>query len=229
MNFSGLENQLFIGHNYCQVLARGKGHKLPGESEEKQKSNFLIRIGSGPKNIAMKTFYSILLVLLFIMHGNARPETYVFRPQFIIDTTDTNITLLADSTLTIAEEKKIPKKTAPLVKGTASFYSKSLEGSETATGEVFKHSNLTAASNNLPLNSWVRVTNLRNGKSVVVRINDRMHPKMAKKGRVIDLTIAAAKKIGLTTKIGLTKVSLEVIEKAEIEETDAPVIATLSK
>ncbi|MBG9376605.1 septal ring lytic transglycosylase RlpA family protein [Panacibacter sp. DH6] len=177
----------------------------------------------------MKTFYSILLVLIFIMHGNARPETYVFRPHFIQDTTDTNITLLPDSVLAVAEEKKVTKKVAPLLKGTASFYSKSLEGSETATGEVFSHANYTAASNNLPLNAWVKVTNLRNGKTVVVRINDRMHPKMAKKGRVIDLTIAAAKKIGLTTKIGLTKVSLEVMDKSDVDETNAPIIATLSK
>ncbi|MGX8249641.1 septal ring lytic transglycosylase RlpA family protein, partial [Escherichia coli] len=72
------------------------------------------------------------------------------------------------------------------VKGVASFYSKGLDGSKTATGEIFRNKKMTAASNNFKLNSWVRVTNLSNGKTVIVRINDRMHPKMAKKGRVID-------------------------------------------
>ena len=180
----------------------------------------------------MKTFYSILLVLLFIMHGDAQPETYVFRPQPITDTVDSNINVTTDSALAlanIAEEKAEVKKASVTVKGIASFYSKSLEGTETATGETFKHSKLTAASNNLPLNTWVRVTNLKNGKSVVVRINDRMHPRMAKKGRVIDLTITAAKKIGLTSKIGLTKVSLEVIDKDSIEKETENSTATIAK
>jgi len=93
--------------------------------------------------------------------------------------------------------------------GTASFYSADLEGTETATGETFEHEGFTAASNNFKLNTWVKVTNLRNGKSVVVRINDRMHPEMAQKGRVVDLTLSAAKKIGLSFLAGLTKVKGE--------------------
>jgi len=93
--------------------------------------------------------------------------------------------------------------------GTASFYSLNLEGTETATGEIFDHDGLTAASNNFKLNTWVKVTNLLNGKFVVVRINDRMHRDMAEKGRVIDLTLLAARKIGLTLLAGLTKVKVE--------------------
>ncbi len=60
----------------------------------------------------------------------------------------------------------------------------------------------------------MRVTNLSTGKSAVVRINDRMHPKMAKKGRVIDLTISAAKKIGLSVLSGVTKVKIEKIDRS---------------
>jgi len=93
--------------------------------------------------------------------------------------------------------------------GIASFYSFNLEGTETATGETFYHEGFTAASNNFKLNTLVKVTNLRNGKSVIVRINDRMHPKMAKKGRIVDLTLSAAKKIGLSFLTGLTKVKVE--------------------
>jgi len=88
---------------------------------------------------------------------------------------------------------KTPEK--PL-KGFASIYANRFIGLRTATGEIFKHSNLTAASNNFKINSWVKVTNLSNMKSVIVRINDRMHPRMAKMGRVVDLTKAAAKLLG---------------------------------
>jgi rare lipoprotein A len=93
--------------------------------------------------------------------------------------------------------------------GTASFYSLNLEGTETATGETFDHDGFTGASNNFKLNTWVKVTNLCNGKFVVVRINDRMHPEMAKKGRIIDLTRLAATKIGLSILSGLTEVKVE--------------------
>jgi rare lipoprotein A len=107
--------------------------------------------------------------------------------------------------------KTSPKKDKSLF-GIASFYSPDLEGTETATGEIFEHDCLTAASNNFKLNTWVKVTNKRNGKSVVVRINDRMHPRMAEKGRVVDLTISAAKRIGLTFLAGLAKVKVEPVK-----------------
>jgi rare lipoprotein A len=82
------------------------------------------------------------------------------------------------------------------LKGIATVYASRFNGLRTATGEVFKHSNMTAASNNFKINSWVKVTNLSNLKSVIVRINDRMHPRMAKMGRIVDLTQAAARLLG---------------------------------
>lgn len=82
------------------------------------------------------------------------------------------------------------------LKGFATIYANRFVGLKTATGEIFKHSNLTAASNNFKINSWVKVTNLKNMKSVIVRINDRMHPRMARIGRVVDLTKAAARLLG---------------------------------
>ena len=92
--------------------------------------------------------------------------------------------------------------------GIASFYAPHFNGLRTATGEIFKHSNLTAASNNFKINTLVRVTNLINNKSVIVRINDRMHQRMAAKGRVVDLTSAAAKLLGVGIS-GLLKVKVE--------------------
>lgn len=98
--------------------------------------------------------------------------------------------------------------------GIATMYANKFQGRRTATGEIFKHSNLTAASNNFKINTWVRVTNLSNDKSVIVRINDRMHPRMTRMGRVVDLTKAAAKLIGGFD--GLCRVKVEVLSKDEI-------------
>jgi rare lipoprotein A len=99
------------------------------------------------------------------------------------------------------------KKAKPLY-GVASFYSKHFEGAKTATGETFHHNQLVAASNSFKLNSWVRITNMRNGQSVVVRINDRMGKAMQTLGRVADVTISAAKQLGFINR-GLAHVKVE--------------------
>lgn len=79
-------------------------------------------------------------------------------------------------------------------KGKASYYANSFNGRRTASGEKFRNSKLTAAHKTLPFGTKVKVTNLRNGKSVRVRINDR-GPFVA--GRIIDLSRKAARKIGM--------------------------------
>jgi len=91
--------------------------------------------------------------------------------------------------------------------GMASYYGKDFHGRKTASGETFNMYDLTAAHKKLAFGTKVRVTNMRNGESVVVRINDRgpfVH------GRIIDLSYAAAKEIGLV-EMGVTKVRLEVL------------------
>ncbi len=76
--------------------------------------------------------------------------------------------------------------------GIASFYSRNLDGTLTSTGERYRNNRYTAACNLFKLNTLVRVTNMRNGATILVRINDRMHPNMLRKGRVIDLSGVAA-------------------------------------
>jgi rare lipoprotein A len=93
--------------------------------------------------------------------------------------------------------------------GTASFYANKFEGRETSTGEIFSQKKLSAASNILPINHWVRVTNTKNDLSVVLRINDRMHKNNK---RLIDLSKAAAKKLKYTG-YGLAHVKVEVFGK----------------
>lgn len=97
-----------------------------------------------------------------------------------------------------------------LIKGVASYYSSKFEGRKTATGTVFRNAGMTGASNHFKLNTLVLVTNLRNNKSVIVLITDRMHQRMKKKGRVIDLTRNAAKQLDFIQK-GLVKVSVQPI------------------
>ena len=158
----------------------------------------------------MKALYTILLTC-FVLPRDTNST--------VLTICDTNMQVSSKKVLqNIASENsvKLSNKTSPKkdksLFGIASFYSPELEGTETATGEIFEHDCLTAASNNFKLNTWVKVTNLHNGKSVVVRINDRMHPRMAEKGRVVDLTISAAKKIGLTFLAGLTRVKVEPVK-----------------
>jgi rare lipoprotein A len=93
--------------------------------------------------------------------------------------------------------------------GTASFYANKFEGRQTANGEIFSQKKLTAASNILPLNQWVRVTNMHNKLSVVLRITDRMHKNNK---RLIDLSKAAARKLNYTG-YGLAHVKVEVLGK----------------
>ena len=78
--------------------------------------------------------------------------------------------------------------------GIASYYSDSFIGKKTASGELYRKEALTAAHRTLPFGTRVKVTDLKNGKSVVVTINDR-GPHV--KGRIIDLSYGAAKKIGI--------------------------------
>ena len=98
--------------------------------------------------------------------------------------------------------------------GTASFYSNSFHGKKTANGEIYSQHKFTAACNVLPLGTWIKVTNLRNGKSVIVKTNDRLHARMT---RVVDLSRAAADKLNYT-KSGLTRVKVEVLGKKKPEE-----------
>jgi len=98
--------------------------------------------------------------------------------------------------------------------GTASFYADKFVGRKTANGDIFSQDKMTAAHNTLPLGTWIRVTNLRNKKAVVVRINDRLHHKNP---RLVDLSKSAAKKLGYTGQ-GLTRVKVEVLGRKQPSE-----------
>jgi len=93
--------------------------------------------------------------------------------------------------------------------GKGAYYGKKFHGRKTASGEPFDMNKLTAASNDHPFGTMLKVTNVANGKSVEVRVNDRH----AGGDRIIDLSYAAAQQIGMV-KAGLAEVKVEVIAPA---------------
>jgi rare lipoprotein A len=118
-----------------------------------------------------------------------------------------------------SEGKKLPPKTNQTVKpssgkilltleGVASYYAHDFHGKQTSNGEKFDMNSLTAAHRTFPFGTKVRVTNLENTKTVIVRVNDR-GPFV--EGRIMDLSMGAAKEIDLI-KNGTAKVRLEVLE-----------------
>lgn len=149
----------------------------------------------------MKKFFGLFIILLasaLISNINGKASAYAWPPIF---------TFSKSQGTTSSNSKNF-------ITGLATYYAKKFEGGVTATGEIFHHSDLTAASNMFALNSWVKVTNILTGKSIIVRINDRMHPKMNDKGRVLDLTMTGAKQLKIVNK-GVAKVKIEQIPDNE--------------
>jgi rare lipoprotein A len=119
-----------------------------------------------------------------------------------------NAELKADNgnaALTVSQKPKV-------YYGIASYYADKFNGRPTANGEIYSHKKMTAACNILPLGTWIRVTNLKNNKTVIVKTNDRLHPRMK---RIVDLSRLAAEKLAYTGR-GITQVKVEVIEKDKL-------------
>ena len=107
-----------------------------------------------------------------------------------------------------------PAATADRMEGLAAYYSNRLNGRKTASGQIFDQNALTAAHPTLPFGTKVKVTNTKNNRSVVVRINDRGPTQPS---RVIDLSRAAAGKLAMR-RGGLVPVKLEVVAKAPVKK-----------
>jgi rare lipoprotein A len=108
------------------------------------------------------------------------------------------------------ESRETEQKVRPKVLyGIASYYADKFNGRPTANGEIYDQKKLTAACNVLPLGTLIRVTNVANNKSVIVRTNDRLHIRMK---RIVDLSRSAAEILGYTGR-GLAQVKVEVLER----------------
>lgn len=119
----------------------------------------------------------------------------------------TVVILLFSAIAGSAAEKRKKSDGKGLLSGIASIYASRFHGRHTASGERYNHEALTAAHRSLPFGTLVRVFNLKNGRDIVVRINDRgpFH-----RGRIIDLSAGAARALGFLRQ-GMTKVKLEVL------------------
>lgn len=124
----------------------------------------------------------------------------------------------ASATDATPEAKIKPEMTKPrrwFQIGQASWYGRHFQGHTTANGESYDMNGLTCAHRSLPLNSWIRVTNLKNRKSIFVRVNDR---GPVPQNRIVDLSYAAAKAVGLA---GIGKVKVETVRGGDLEMTQA--------
>ncbi len=104
-------------------------------------------------------------------------------------------------------------KSLKTMEGIASYYADDFNGKKTANGETYDMYKMTAAHRSLPFNTKVRVTNIDNKRSIIVRINDRGPFKLE---RIIDLSVAAATQLGMKD-TGTANVKLEVIEWGDDE------------
>ncbi len=109
---------------------------------------------------------------------------------------------------TTTQSRKQAGKQKPYQVGTASWYGQDFEGKPTASGEPYDMYDMTAAHLTLPLGSYVKVTNLHNGRSVVVRVNDR-GPIVP--GRIIDVSYGAAQALHFRAQ-GLQRVRLDLVQ-----------------
>lgn len=104
-------------------------------------------------------------------------------------------------------------------RGKASFYSKKATGTRTSSGERLHHDSLTCAHRSLPFGTRLKVTNLRNGRSVIVRVTDRgPHHR----NRIIDLSYGAARELGMLSQ-GIAMVEVERVEKVKVPYREEPV------
>jgi len=93
------------------------------------------------------------------------------------------------------------------IRGFASYYAEDFHGKKTSNGEIFDMNGLTAAHKTLPFNTWIEVTNLANGRTVIVRINDR-GPFV--EGRILDLSLGAAKELHMVD-TGVQEIEIEIL------------------
>ena len=112
-------------------------------------------------------------------------------------------------------QKAVETPAKPYQIGRASWYGKPFHGKTTANGETYNMFQFTAAHRQLPLGTWVKVTNLRNGRWIMVRVNDR---GPVPESRIIDLSYAAAQLLGFRER-GVERVRLDIVAPETIAAT----------
>lgn len=149
----------------------------------------------------------VLFALVATIQGCSTASGTITSPTATTPAPGTAVTVVAprqDSTT----PEEVPAKSPRAHVGDASWYGPGFSGKTTASGDVFDETKMTAAHKTLPLGTKAKVTNLKDGKSVHVEINDR-GPYV--EGRIIDLSQAAARALGIIDR-GVVKVRVETLE-----------------
>jgi rare lipoprotein A len=141
--------------------------------------------------------FGLLIFFSFVFLGGCSSS-----PRFTKDVSGSSRNTPSDS-----------RRSLQTIEGIASFYSTEFHGRKTANGETFDMYKMTAAHRTFPFNTKLRVTNLENKRSIIVRVNDRGPFKMH---RIIDLSYAAAAQLSMLS-TGTAKVRLEVLEWGDAE------------
>lgn len=130
-------------------------------------------------------------------------------PRFVCTSSGDTVAVLEERIRCQKNQTARREASALPTKGKASFYGDKFHGRKTASGELYDRTLFTAAHRTLPFGTMVTVRNLLNSKTVVVRVNDRGPHK---KSRIIDLSYAAAEKVGMLSK-GIVPVEIEIIKE----------------
>jgi rare lipoprotein A len=148
---------------------------------------------------------SILILFFVAIISNTLTAGKLINKKLVLVDFQTDI---VDNKILKNTSKLVSKNTNKLI-GTASFYADKFIGRKTANGQTYHPKKLTAACNVLPLGTWIKVTNMKNMRSVIVQINDRLHPKNK---RIVDLSHSAALQLDYMNQ-GLAKVKVEDLGK----------------
>ena len=144
----------------------------------------------------MRAFFSLMVCLAALLSGCAAGNAKIASRKGYVR--------FPEKQYASGEKAEIGLK----IKGEASYYGPGFHGKQTASGEIFDQEDYTCAHKSLPFGTKLKVVRVDNGSSVVVRVNDR-GPYVD--GRILDLSVAAGKKIGLD-KVGHAEVVATVIE-----------------
>ena len=160
------------------------------------------------KQLSTLFHYALVLCVTFFMTGCSQKANSIHKPKA------TKYTSAARHRATMRSYKVLGKRYTPtyvevgqVMYGISSWYGPNFHGKYTSNGEIYDMNAKTAAHKTWPMDTMVKVKNLQNGKSTVVRINDR-GPFV--RGRIIDCSYAAGKELGLD-KMGIAKVEIKVL------------------
>jgi rare lipoprotein A len=151
---------------------------------------------------------SLVLAILVVMltTRTVHADTQITPP---VASVPPSVPAISNATPALTPKRTLAAQRAAMLRGIATWYGTVFNGRKTANGETFDMYAMTACHPTLPFGSLVKVVNLNNKRSVVVRITDRGY---LSKGRIIDLSYGAAEKLAMT-EAGIAPVALEVISQ----------------